>query len=104
LHGEAVAIGMAIESYLSLILKRISKTEFEKIIFCLKLNYQFPKIEQKDLIEFYKYFKQDKKHKNNTYLLALLKGIGKCDFDVKINQTQLEKAIVFYNTKIADAS
>jgi 3-dehydroquinate synthase len=104
LHGEAIAVGMAIESYLGLLLKRVSKTEFEKIIYCLKLNYEFPKIEQKDLSEFYQYFKQDKKHKNGAYLLALLKGIGNCDFDVKVSQIQLEKALTFYNSKIADAS
>ncbi len=104
LHGEAVAIGMAVECYLSLLFKRITKMEFEKIIACLKLNFDLSKIEQKDLDTFYTYFKQDKKHKNDVYQLALLKGIGNCSFDVKVTQAQLEKAIAYYNSAIANAS
>ena len=104
LHGEAIAIGLAIESYLSFLLKRISKEEFDKIIFCLKLHFEFPAIELGDLANFYNYLKHDKKHKNNQHQLSLLKGIGNCDIDVKVSQVQLQKAIVFYNSKIADAS
>ncbi len=104
LHGEAVAVGMAIESYLCLLLKRISIPEFDQIISCIKLNFEFPQIENKDIPTFFKYFKQDKKHQNNTYRLALLKGIGNCDYDVKVTQAQLEKGILFYNSKIANAS
>ncbi len=103
-HGEAVAIGMAIESYLSLLLKRLTKSEFDQIIYCLKLNFDFPLINEKDQSDFYKYFNQDKKHKNKQYQLALLKGIGNCDYDVAITQAQLKKSILFYNSKIANAS
>lgn len=104
LHGEAVVIGMAVESYLSLLLKRISKAEFEKIISSLKTNFEFPTIKANELNDFYAYFKQDKKHKHNKYLLALLNGIGNCDYDVKVTQQQLEKSILFYNSTIANVS
>jgi 3-dehydroquinate synthase len=103
-HGEAVAVGMAIESYLCLLLKRITKTQFDKIIFSLKLNFEFPIIGKKELSEFYRFFKQDKKHTNDRYLLALLKGIGNCDYDVKISNVLLEKSVTYYNSNIADAS
>ena len=103
LHGEAIAIGMAIESYLCLLLKRITKAEFEKIISCLKLNFHFPEIEEQDQAAFFEFFKQDKKHLKNAYLLALLKGIGKCDFNVKVSLAQVQKALYFYNTELAHA-
>lgn len=104
LHGEAVAVGMAVESYLSLQLKRILKQEFDTIILCLKRNFEFPPIEPEDFNDFYTYFKHDKKHKNNHYLFCLLNGIGRCDFDVKVTQTKLKKALLYYNSKIANAS
>jgi 3-dehydroquinate synthase len=99
LHGEAVAIGMAIESYISLLQKRISLQEFKSILNCLSLHFIFPRISDKE--NFMKFFKQDKKHKGGTYRLALLKGIGKCDFDVIVKEPQLMKAIHFYNDSIA---
>jgi len=104
LHGEAIAIGMAIESYLCLMLKRINAKEFDSVIKCLNLNFQFPVIQKNDLETFYRYFKQDKKHSGNVFRLALLKGIGNCDHDVKITAAQLYKAISYYNLNIANAS
>jgi 3-dehydroquinate synthase len=104
LHGEAVAIGIAIESYLCLLLKRITTNEFDKISLCLKLHFHFPAIESNDQALFFNYFKQDKKHKNKYYQLSLLNGIGYCDYDVKISQTQLQQAVLYYNSKIANAS
>jgi len=103
LHGQAIAIGMAIESYLSLMLKRINAAEFDSVVKCLNLNFQFPVIQKNDLETFYRYFKQDKKHSGNVFHLALLKGIGNCDHDVKITAAQLDKAISYYNLKIANA-
>lgn len=104
LHGEAVAIGMAIESYLSLCLKLITQNEFDEIMSCLKLNFRFPQINMNEIDAFYKYFKQDKKHSDKTYKLVLLNGIGQCKYDVKVTNTQLDKAILYYNTKISDAA
>ncbi len=104
LHGEAVAVGMAVESYLCLLLKRLNKSDFDKIIACLKLNFDLPLIVKNDESDFFKYFKQDKKHKTGLYQLALLGGIGKCDFDVKVTHAQLTKALAFYNSRLANAS
>jgi 3-dehydroquinate synthase len=101
LHGEAVAAGMAIEGYLSLIMKRISMPEFTRIMRCLTTHFTFAPIE--DLHSFDKYFKQDKKHRNKIYRLALLKGIGKCNFDVIVTGAQLKRAIQYYNEHIAHA-
>lgn len=104
LHGEAIAIGMAVEAHLCLLLKRISKTEFEIILNSLKVNFSFPVIDPKYLETFYAYFKQDKKHSAGTFKLALLKGIGNCQPDVKIMMAQLQKSIAYYNQSIANAA
>jgi len=104
LHGEAVVIGMAIESYLCLWLKRISKTEFDKIIGCLKLNFEFPYIEKEDLEVFFKYLRHDKKNSGGSYKYALLNGIGNCGYDVKVTPYQMGKAIIYYNSNIANGA
>lgn len=104
LHGEAIAIGMAVESYICLLLKRISKTEFEKIIQCIGCYFNFPEIAEKDKPTFFTYFEHDKKHTSNSFNFALLNGIGKCDYDIKVSKVMVEKALNYYNTKICNAS
>ncbi|MGZ3899504.1 MAG: 3-dehydroquinate synthase [Bacteroidia bacterium] len=104
LHGEAIVVGMAIESYLCYSLKRITKTELDQIINSLSLNFKFYKISPADLPAFFSFFDQDKKHINKAYMFALLKGIGKCEPAIKVNRAQIEKAITWYNNKIANAS
>ncbi|MCW3078380.1 MAG: 3-dehydroquinate synthase [Bacteroidetes bacterium] len=104
LHGEAIAIGMVIESYLCLLLKRISKKEFDSICSCLALNFNFHPLLQHDMPVFFNYFNQDKKHLNKAYMFALLNSIGKCDPEVKVSSMMVEKAIQYYNKKIAHVS
>jgi 3-dehydroquinate synthase len=104
LHGKAIAIGMAIETYLSFSLKRLSKKEMDLVIDTISLNFDLPLLEETDLPAFYSYLKHDKKHKNNILRFALLKGIGKCEPEVTVTMPQLEKAITFYNSNIANAA
>lgn len=104
LHGEAVAVGMIIESYLCLMLKRISKAEFEKIVNTLQINFTFPAINEQNLPTFFSYFDQDKKHTGGNYQPALIKGIGKCDEKVKVNRAQVNKAIQYYNNHLVNAA
>jgi 3-dehydroquinate synthase len=104
LHGQAVAIGMAIESYLCRMKKRIEPSEFQEIIHSLQLNFEFPPITQSETERFFHYFRQDKKHSGKTFQLALLKDIGQCEYDVKISATDIEKALNYYNHKIANGS
>ncbi len=95
---------MIVESYLCLTLKRITKTEFNLIHKSLAVNFKFYKITAEDLARFVEYLSQDKKNINKTYLFALLKGIGKCDPQVKVSRAQTGKALAYYNSKIANAS
>ncbi|MBK9285613.1 MAG: 3-dehydroquinate synthase [Sphingobacteriaceae bacterium] len=104
LHGQAVAIGMAIESYICLLLKRITQKEFDLIINSLKINYFFPSLHISESADFFTFFNQDKKHKGKQYYMALLNGIGKCDPEVKINRSHIEKALVYYNTILVNAA
>lgn len=104
LHGQAVAIGMAIESYVCLMMKRISKDEFDVIIRCLQINFFFPSLHISESADFFTYFDQDKKHKGKQYFLALLNGIGKCDPVVKVSRAQMEKALTYYNTILVNVA
>ena len=76
LHGEAIAIGMICESFLSVHNKKLSKNEFDKISEYIINVYQPIKINfiEEILIN----INQDKKNINQKIMISSLNKIGKC--------------------------
>ncbi len=89
LHGEAVAIGLICESYVSYLKKLIKEEELIKISEVVLSLFKLPKIklEHNQLLEL---MLQDKKNENNTINFTLLNGIG----DSIINQTATTEEII----------
>lgn len=102
LHGEAVAVGMAMEACLCLKMKRITQKDFERIIKCLTQNFALLRLNKEDFPAFFRYFEQDKKHSSGRFNFALLNAIGKCDPEVKVTRVQIDDAIAYYNSIIAE--
>jgi 3-dehydroquinate synthase len=95
-HGEAVFIGMIVESHIAWQKKFITKKQLNEIIDGLKKWVkQSIKISEQEV--FGLALKNDKKNKGNKVLFALPKYIGAAYFDVEISQTQISRAITFYN-------
>jgi 3-dehydroquinate synthase len=103
LHGEAVAVGMAIESYISLMRKKLTQKEFSDIVNCLSLNFKLPLLEEKDEEQFFAFLRQDKKNQGRNFHFALPDHIGKCDPSVKVSEAQIRKALQYYNQFLANA-
>jgi len=77
LHGEAVALGLWLEAFLSVRVGTLSMTEFadiEKLIHRLYLKYQFS---DKILTDLLFYMKNDKKNTKKGNNFTLLQKIGK---------------------------
>lgn len=93
LHGEAVAIGMKQESILSYDLGKISKEDMLMIEYCLDKYYQ-PLFEKTAKVlkskKWLKYLEQDKKNSNGKLNFALLKKIGKADFQCVVDINKLK--------------
>ena len=83
LHGEAIAVGMILESYISMQKKLISQIEYQEIK--NTINSIFDKIifEELDLEPILELLIHDKKNEYGNIQFALLDGIGK----IKINQS-----------------
>ena len=97
LHGEAIAAGMILESYISLEQNLISENEYKEIK--NTLNKIFERIiihenEQENIIQL---LIHDKKNEYGKVQFALLDGIG----NIKINQTTENESIIraFLNYK-----
>lgn len=82
LHGEAIAVGMVLESYLSLEKKLISAEAYFEIKAVLKSLFGTVEILENDLSPICDLLIHDKKNEYGKVQFALLDGIGQ----VKINQ------------------
>ncbi|MDY0089063.1 MAG: 3-dehydroquinate synthase [Flavobacteriaceae bacterium] len=90
LHGEAVAAGMILESYISLKKELISTAEYLEIKSVIKDIYTDISFTEQDIQEIIKLLIFDKKNEYGKIQFVLLDGIGK----VKINQI-VENELIF---------
>lgn len=97
LHGEAIVIGMLVETHISFQKKLISKKEFDEITSILKKSFEPAKIELV-LGPVLELLKNDKKTTKNKFRFALINKIGSGKFDVEVNEAHIKKAFDYYNT------
>lgn len=90
LHGEAIAIGMILESYISLHKNLISADEYVEIKTALKLIYDDVLIDESEIEPILEFLIHDKKNEYGSIQFALIEGIGK----MKINQSVETKLIL----------
>ncbi len=101
LHGEAVAIGMLIESILSYENELISKEELDEIFYYIIEIFGKIPISEEIIPELLIWMKNDKKNQENQISFSLIEGIGKCKYDILLNENQISEGILLYNRKIA---
>ncbi|MFH1319455.1 MAG: 3-dehydroquinate synthase [Bacteroidota bacterium] len=100
LHGEAVAIGMICESYLSCKVSGLSQVELEEITSFILSVFDQHQIEintDKELIEL---MKQDKKNEIEKINFTLLSKSGKAVINQNCNDELICEALGFYRQKI----
>ncbi|HCN84512.1 MAG TPA: 3-dehydroquinate synthase [Sphingobacteriaceae bacterium] len=101
LHGEAIAVGMICEAYLSMTLNKLSKEEMENIIAYIRSvfpDYSIKKSINQDLIDI---MKNDKKNSQGKIGFALLNSIGSCDYGIFIDESIIAESLNFYRELIA---
>jgi 3-dehydroquinate synthase len=90
LHGEAIAMGMILESYISWQKKLITELEYRQIKIAIKAIYDPIVIEENDLHPIMDLLIHDKKNEYGSIQFALIEGIGK----IKINQLVENELII----------
>jgi 3-dehydroquinate synthase len=96
LHGEAIAVGMICESYLSFKRKMISLAQLSEIEEFIFSNYGLVKIPQEDYSKIVELTLQDKKNRGTEVRFSLLNGIGDCAFDVSVSKKEMSLALEYY--------
>lgn len=85
-HGHAIAIGMLMESYMSLEFSTLSQTEYDKIKQFILLNYEMPAFSDEAISTMVGMLGNDKKNKEGKILTCLISEIGFCKYDIEISE------------------
>jgi 3-dehydroquinate synthase len=97
LHGEAIAIGLILETYISQKLFGFPKSKLVELKSFIKIHYPMPhfkKAEQDTIIDF---MKHDKKNLGGNVNFVLLEDIGKPRLDCRVENELIYDAFDFYH-------
>lgn len=97
LHGEAIILGMLIESHLAFQKKMLPKKELLEIIAGIQPYFTLQNISNLTAESIIECMQHDKKNVGTKFRFALLDKIGSCKFDVEVNHNQIKKALEYYN-------
>lgn len=97
LHGEAVAIGMVIESWLSFHKGFLSEEEFISILVFLKRTFDLQPIKEELIDDFILLMKNDKKNESDEIHFAVVGPIGTVHIDFVRDVPFVKKALEIYN-------
>ncbi len=96
LHGEAVAIGIICESYLSNKLIGLDDEKLNKIIDLVKMNFKPYNFKKENTEELFKIMYNDKKNESGNINFTFIKDIGKSSFDNYCKRELVAESISFY--------
>ena len=96
LHGEAIAIGMVCEAYLSKKLLGLNDTELTEISSTILEIYNDLNIHKTDFTSILKLMYQDKKNVNNYLNHSLLYSIGRCGYDIAVDEKDVMDSLFYY--------
>jgi len=96
LHGEAIAIGMICEAYLSYKENLISKEALQEIQDAIKNVFHFEKGLKIATPQIIDNMSKDKKNRDGKILFSLLEGIGKCTFNKSIQKSAILDALNYF--------
>ena len=97
LHGEAIAVGLVLETFISYKIHGFSKHILNKLKHFIHQFYKtqsFSLQEQKTIIDLMKY---DKKNIKNQVNFVLLKDIGQPILDCQVDNALIEEAFEYYS-------
>ncbi|MBP1840866.1 3-dehydroquinate synthase [Formosa algae] len=97
LHGEAIAIGMILASYISTKLTGLSEAENTEIKDLILSIYDFVTINEEDYEPIIELLKYDKKNSHGNINFVLLSAIGQTKIDCLVPNDLIIEALNFYN-------
>ncbi len=98
LHGEAVAIGLAVETILSQMTNSLTSEECSIILDSLKGIFNLEPIKEEDFSDLIEWMRHDKKSDGAQINFTLLNKIGQADYNKTVSENVIEEAMYRYNS------
>jgi 3-dehydroquinate synthase len=99
LHGEAIAIGMILETFISNKLLSMPDDELKSITDGVLKTFPKVKINTDDQKVIINLLKHDKKNSHGIVKFVLLEAIGKPKIDCQVNNDLISEAFAYYNAQ-----
>ncbi|APG59633.1 3-dehydroquinate synthase [Christiangramia salexigens] len=96
LHGEAIAVGMILETYISSELETFPKEKLENVTATIKDMYGKHSFSEEDIVQIQDLMKYDKKNEHGNINFVLLEDIGKPVIDRTVPEELIKKAFHYY--------
>jgi 3-dehydroquinate synthase len=98
LHGEAIAIGMILESYLSKEKKLLSQEEYQEIKYIINETFERISFSNEAIENIISLLQFDKKNAFGEILFVLLDKIGQATINQNIDKSLIYKAFEDYSS------
>ncbi|RYG01684.1 MAG: 3-dehydroquinate synthase, partial [Chitinophagaceae bacterium] len=96
-HGEAIAIGMVTEAFLSAKYCDLTNAELEDISQYILSIYPKYNIEPKSFDTLIELMQSDKKNEEGQIMFSLLTQIGNCTFNCRVTTEDILSSLTYYN-------
>ncbi len=95
-HGEAVAMGMICESFLSHKIAGLPQSQLDEIVKYILSNFEYYKINKNNINEIFNFMVHDKKRENNNLNFTLISSIGKAVINQNCSNDFIKQCIDYY--------
>jgi len=102
LHGEAIAIGMICEAYLSYQYNGLKENQFIGIVEAIRSVFPDYNLKSESFPTLIEIMKNDKKNSDDKIGFALLTEIGRCDFNHYLDESKIKSALTYYEETIGN--
>lgn len=103
-HGEAIAIGMVCEAFLSAKNNTLQQEELEDIVEYIFSLYPAYNIKRESFDQLFEFMQSDKKNEGGEIMFSLLSKIGACDFNCRVSKSDILESFLYYNEFSARAA
>lgn len=96
-HGEAIAIGMICEAFLSQKNNTLSSDDLSDVTVYISQLYPSYHIKKESFPQLMEFMQSDKKNENGEIMFSLLSDIGKCDYNCRVSETDILESFAYFN-------
>lgn len=96
-HGEAIAIGMICEAFLSARNCTLSEEELRDITTYIRGLYPAYQLKKESFNQLLELMQSDKKNENGEIMFSLLSEIGKCEYNCRVSENDILESFAYFN-------